>query len=302
MDYINVVKNAAAFIHEKYSENITVADIAAHVYFSPSYFSAVFRKLTGYTVKDYLLRYRLYMTARELRDTNKQMFTIAAQNGFATQQAYTKSFTQMYGIAPARFRQTKPRISKFPPKNLLADLNRDITADLRRIFENVRFVKKDAFFVAGIETDINYYSSDGTKSIEWLWARWFADKPTEIITGQIFDDLIYGITHDESIYDTAKYMIGLEVSTLENIPPGYMGRRFEACEYAVFDCTLDDITSGGFWNYFHTVFLREQGLTQPGAVNQASGSRYSHYPNIEVYHGCPSDMQIYAPVIKNIDL
>ena len=299
MDCIDIVQTAILFMHQNYKENITVADISAHVYFSPSYFSAIFRKLTGYTVKNYLLRYRLYMTARELRDTNKRMFTIAAENGFATQQAFAKSFTQMYEVAPALFRQTKPRINKFPPKNLLADMadrSKDASAKLRKIFENVRYVKKDAFFVVGIETDINYYSPDGTKSIEWLWARWFADKPMSFVPDQIHDGVQYGITHDESIYDTAKYMIALEVSTLDNIPPGYMGRRFEACEYAVFNCSLDDITSGRFWNYFHTVFLKEQGLTQPGAIK--AGSRYSCYPNLEVY-GCPSDMQIYAPIIRN---
>jgi len=296
MDYVDVVQKAISFIHEKYNENITVADISGHVYFSPSYFSTVFRTLTGYTVKDYLLRYRLYMTARALRDTRKRMFTIASENGFATPQAFTKSFTQMYNISPAQFRQVKPRISKFPPKNLLPDKNK--SEEFHKIFDNVRYIKKDAFYVAGIETDINYYSPDGTKSIEWLYARWFNENPMSVIPDQVYDNIQYGITHDESIYDTAKYMIAVEVSTLDNLPPNYLGRKFEACEYAVFNCTLDDITSGKFWNYFHTVFLKEQGLSQPDVVTTASGKKYSRYPKFEVY-GCPSDMQIYAPILRN---
>ena len=105
MDYTNTVREAVKFIHNHYRENITVADIAGQAYLSPSYFSAVFRRLTGYTVKDYLLKYRLYMTAVELRDTKKQIFTVSLENGFASQQAFTKSFTQEFGFTPARFRR-----------------------------------------------------------------------------------------------------------------------------------------------------------------------------------------------------
>ena len=298
MNYIKVVQEALSYIHEKYNENITVADIAGRVYFSPSYFASVFRTLTGYTVKDYLLRYRLYMTARALRDTNKQMFTIALENGFATQQAFTKSFTQMYEIAPSRFRETKPRISKFPPKNLIKQ-EKDISAEFRKIFENVRYIKKDAFFVAGLETDINYYSSDGTQSISWLYARWFREKPELLIPDQIYNGVHYGITHDESIYDTAKYMIAVEVSTLDNLPNSYIGRRFEPCEYAVFDCSLDDVTSGKFWKHFHWTFLQEHDLSQPDTVTTNNGWTYSRYPKFEVYNGCPSAIKIYAPILKN---
>jgi AraC family transcriptional regulator len=294
MDYTDAVQKAILFIHQKYNEPITVADISAHVYFSPSYFSTVFRTLTGFTVKDYLLRYRLYMTARALRDTQKHMFTIAFENGFTTQQAFTKSFTQMYEISPARFRQTKPRISKFPPRNLLT--RKDSAMELHKIFENVRYMKKDAFFVAGIETDIHYNSPDGTSSIGGLYGRWFGEKCMEHIPNQIHDNVQYGITHESTIYDTAKYMIAVEVSTLDNLPPGYIGRKFEAFEYAVFDCTLDDVTSGKFWNYFYKTFLKEHNLSQPGILTTMRGYTLTYSPNIEVYG---KTFQIYAPIIRN---
>ena len=306
MDYIKVVQGAISYIHEKYNENITVADIAGRVYFSPSYFSTVFRTLTGYTVKDYLLRYRLYMSAKQLRDTNKQMFTIAFENGFATQQAFTKSFTQMYETAPSRFRETKQRINKFPPKNLLANKeDNNVPMEFRKIFENVRYVKKDAFFAAGIETDINYSSPnhEGLKSIDWLYGRWHKEERFKNIPDQVNDGLTYGITHEETQYDTAKYMVAVEVSTLDNLPPGYVGRKFKDCEYAVFDCTLEDETSGKFWNYFLTVFLKEQELSQPDAVTTNLGYTFSCYPKFEIYDKSFRDnlshIQIYAPIVRN---
>jgi predicted transcriptional regulator YdeE len=61
----------------------------------------------------------------------------------------------------------------------------------------------------------------------------------------------------ETENDTAKYIVAVEVSTLENIPTGLIGRRFDAAEYAVFDCTLEDETSGKFFQYFFKTFLKE---------------------------------------------
>jgi predicted transcriptional regulator YdeE len=119
------------------------------------------------------------------------------------------------------------------------------------------------------------------------------------IPDQIYSGVHYGITHDESIYDTAKYMIAVEVSSLDNLPPGYVGRRFEPCEYAAFNCSLDDVTSGKFWNYFNTVFLKEQGLSQPDVVTTKRGNVHSRYPKFEVYENCPPAIQIYAPILKN---
>jgi predicted transcriptional regulator YdeE len=41
-----------------YDEPITITDISAQAYLSPSYFSSLFRIFTGFTVKNYLNRYR----------------------------------------------------------------------------------------------------------------------------------------------------------------------------------------------------------------------------------------------------
>lgn len=92
-------------------------------------------------------------------------------------------------------------------------------------------------------------------------------------------------------------MIAVEVSTLDNLPVGYLGRKFEACEYAVFDCTLDDVTSGRFWHHFYTVFLKETNLSQPEAITTIRGNTFpSRHPYFEVYG---KTFQIYAPIIKN---
>jgi AraC-like DNA-binding protein len=108
VEYTDAVREAILFINCQYSENITVAEISGHVYLSPSYFSTVFRTLTGYTIKEYILRYRLYQTALELQNTDKRIVAITFENGFSSQQALTKSFTQFYGIVPNIITERRP--------------------------------------------------------------------------------------------------------------------------------------------------------------------------------------------------
>lgn len=300
MDYTRVVDQSIRFMQCHYNENISISDIAKHVFLSSSHLSTVFRTLTGYTIKDYLLRYRLYQSANALRETQKRIIEITYDQGFSSQQAFTKSFSQLYGISPARFRQLNPSIKPFPLNlnNLISE--RGITMELKKVFENVHFEKKDHFYIVGIETDINYHSHEGTQSIAQLYDQWGTNNLIDQIPDQIHDHIYYGMTHGETENDTAKYMVGVEVSTLNNIPAGFIGRCFDAVEYAVFDCTLEDETSGRFFQYFFTTFLKEQNLSLPDSVLTKNGNTYSRYPLFEVYDKnfkCKSDhIQIYAPI------
>lgn len=300
MDYLDVIREATAFIHRHYGEDILVADISEHVFLSPSYFSTVFRTLTGYSVKEYLNRYRLYKAAIELKKTSKQIIAITFENGFSSQQAFTKSFTQAYGIAPARFRRFDPSINPFPPENLL--MERGTPMNIKQSFDSVRFVTKESFLVVGIETDINYNAVNGTESIRGLYDRWNSEKLINSIPDQVNHNVTYGMTHESSEDDTAKYIVCVEVSTLANIPSGLIGRRFDTCDYAVFDTTLDMEISGEFWRYFYKTWLSDQGLQQPEAVYTKRNNLFTRLPNFEVYDANFKDgsskILIYAPIIR----
>jgi len=280
-----------------YAEPITVADIAAKVYLSPSYFSFMFRTFTGYTVKNYLNRYRLYRAALDLKDSGKRLIEIAYSNGFSSQQAFTRSFSQMYGITPAGFRLQCPDISPFPPENLWSK-RREVNMEIMSCFENVRFMRKGVFYAAGLEVDIHYNSEDGTAPIAGLWDMWNSENIDGIIPDQISPGTCYGITCNETSDNKGKYFVGVEVSTLNNLPAGLVGRRFEGGSYAIFDTTLEIIWTGDFWRTFYAKWLPESEYMQP---DEPLYKTYATF-GIEVYDENWKDehstMQIYAPVVK----
>jgi len=299
MDIRQSIYDSVKFMHENYGEQIVIADISSQAYLSPSYFSSVFRILTGYTVKSYLNRYRLYRAAQELARGNKRIIEIAFDAGFLSQQSFTKSFSQTYGITPAQFRLLKPIFETFPPENIWKE--RVIPMELMDCFKNVRFISKDAFFVAGLEVDINYNNKGGTDPISGAWDLW---KKNDYEIPKLIPDIVgeaaYGMTHSENAEGTAKYNVCVEVSTLDNLPVGLVGRRFEASKYAVFKTTLEILWSGEFWLTFYTKWLPESGYVMKDEQVRKNHPTFSRYPDIEVYDKDFAEgiMYIYAPVVK----
>lgn len=298
MDYKRTIVDAMEFIHGRFHEEIKVGDISEGVYLSPSYFSMLFRTFTGYTVKEYVNRYRLYRAASALKSTDKRIITITFEMGFSSQQAMTKKFSRVYGVPPAKFRKLNPAIAVFPPKNILDE--RGISMEMKKCFENVTFMKKDSYFVVGIETDIDY--NRGTDNIGTLYERWNGEGLEEVIQDRVDSNITYGITHETEENDTAKYTIAVEVTTLDNIKPMMVGRKIEGCEYAVFEPTLEMVTSGEFWKYFHGTWLKEQNLQQPDAVLTKNKNNYPKVATLEVYdekfEDEKSKIKIYAPILR----
>ncbi|MCL2238514.1 MAG: AraC family transcriptional regulator [Defluviitaleaceae bacterium] len=299
MNVEQLVYESTLYIHDNYGEQISIADISTQAYLSPSYFAKVFRVLTGFTVGSYLNHYRMYSAAKKLAESNKRIVEIAFDTGFLSQQSFTKSFSKTYGIAPAQFRLLKPIIPPFPPSTMWKE--RVPSMELMDCFKNVRFIKKDAYFVVGFEAEINYNSEGGTDPIGGVWDAF--NPVSGMIPDKSFDGT-YGITHSETNDGKAKYIACVEVSTLANIPTGFVGRKFEASEYAVFDTTLEIIWTGMFYKTLYAKWLPDSGYSyrEDSGSSTYEWAPFVKYPAIEAYpKGCEdtkSLMHVYIPIIK----
>ena len=299
MNVKQLVYKSTLYIHDNYGEQINISGISSHAYLSPSYFAKVFRVLTGFTVGDYLNHYRMYMAAKELVGSNRQIVEIALDSGFLSQQSFTKSFSKTFGITPAKFRLQKPAISRFPPENMWKESVPSM--ELMDCFKNVSFFKKEAYFVVGFEAELNYSIEGGTDPIGGVWDRLNAD--SDKIPDKSFDGT-YGITHSETSDGLAKYIACVEVSTLANLPTGFLGRKFEASEYAIFDTTLEIIWTGMFYKTLYTKWLPDSGYRyrEDSGSSTYEWAPFIKYPAIEVYpkdwQGTKSLMHIYIPIIK----
>lgn len=95
------------FISEHYCENINVSDIAEGIGISPNYLSAIFVKIVGCNITNYLNEYRISCAATELKQTKTPITAIALDCGFNSFCSFSRNFKKVYGISPSEYRKGK---------------------------------------------------------------------------------------------------------------------------------------------------------------------------------------------------
>ncbi|MBU8710947.1 AraC family transcriptional regulator [Brevibacillus parabrevis] len=98
---------AKQYIQNHYAEPITLEALAEMLRYSVPHLSALFKKKTGYSLIDYLIRVRMEKSASLLVETDRQLREIAESVGYRDPYYFGRLFKKVYGISPARFRATK---------------------------------------------------------------------------------------------------------------------------------------------------------------------------------------------------
>jgi two-component system response regulator YesN len=93
------------YINCHYNERISVEDVARYVNKSKNYFSASFRKATGYTFVKYLTILRVENAKRLLLTTSLLTYEIAEKVGFGDYKYFSMVFHDLVGCAPSQFRK-----------------------------------------------------------------------------------------------------------------------------------------------------------------------------------------------------
>jgi AraC-like DNA-binding protein len=92
----------------RYSEQLSVDDLAATAGLSRAHFSREFRRAFGEPPHAYLLTRRLERAAALLRSTDRSILDICLSVGLASLGSFTTSFTRTYGVSPAAYREHFP--------------------------------------------------------------------------------------------------------------------------------------------------------------------------------------------------
>lgn len=92
------------YIHEHYAEEVSLDDIAAAAHVSRSEAGRCFKAFMGCSPVEALIRYRLQMARRRLKDTTQTLQEISYSCGFNSVNYFCRRFRQMYGCTPGRLR------------------------------------------------------------------------------------------------------------------------------------------------------------------------------------------------------
>jgi AraC-like DNA-binding protein len=106
---------AIQFIESSLTREITLNDVANHVYVSNTHFQRVFSLTTGITIGDYIRNRRLSLAGQDLLLSKNRIIDIAMKYQYDSQESFTKAFTRFHGITPSSARKQSRRLKYFRP-------------------------------------------------------------------------------------------------------------------------------------------------------------------------------------------
>lgn len=105
MNHIATIERAKDFIHQNFSMDISLYQIADHSCVSPFHFSRVFKKFTSFTPHQYLQNVRLKHGQVLLKSSSLPISDISCQAGFNSADYFATAFKQKYGASPSGYRK-----------------------------------------------------------------------------------------------------------------------------------------------------------------------------------------------------
>jgi len=100
-----VSEEIISYINEHFKEEITTELLAEHVGLSPFHFIRTFKKETGFTPHEYLVRTRIDMAKYLLKNTGMSVKDICFETGFSSESVFCSAFKKSSGMSPNSYRK-----------------------------------------------------------------------------------------------------------------------------------------------------------------------------------------------------
>jgi len=104
-----IIFNAKNYIINNFSTDITLEDVAAHVFLSPVYFSRLFKKKTGENFTDFLLKIRMDKARELLLNPEYKVYEICSMVGYKSAKYFYGLFKNYFGLTPTEYRNNMLR-------------------------------------------------------------------------------------------------------------------------------------------------------------------------------------------------
>ena len=106
VNYSLPVRLACEYIDKNYQEDINLNKISNYVSLSKNYFCNIFKKETGITIWDYLIRIRMEEAKKMLLETEQKTYEISELVGYDDPSYFGRLFKKYTGFTPIEFRDS----------------------------------------------------------------------------------------------------------------------------------------------------------------------------------------------------
>lgn len=101
------LRQVIEYINDQIDRHFNLDELAAIAHMSPSYFSYLFKRSTGYSPHQYVIRLRVERAKQLLIQEKLTIADIAYSLGFTHQSHLNRHFKRLVGITPKKFQQQK---------------------------------------------------------------------------------------------------------------------------------------------------------------------------------------------------
>lgn len=99
------ISEIALYINANYAEDLSLETLAEHFFISASYLSRIFKKVTNFTLIEYINNIRIKEAKRLLIETNKKILDISEEVGFGSITHFGRVFKEITGNSPKYYRK-----------------------------------------------------------------------------------------------------------------------------------------------------------------------------------------------------
>ncbi len=258
MYYSSALERIVSYIEEHLNQPFVLEELTNVSGFSRCHFSRLFHAFAGRTLTEYVRGRRLSEAAYRLIHTNEKIIDIAFEYQFSSQESFTRSFRNYFGVSPSKYRKGKLSNNLLTPIDVKQLIVVQGGYEVKPIIKEIGPLK-----VAGLM----YEGTNQNGEIPMLWNK-FNQRVGEISTqtnvGNYYgmcEPLVENLNDiDLDAENEFKYLACVEVSGNENLPDGMVYWEIPHVKYAVFTHVGDPEMMGETYKSIYSQWLPESGL------------------------------------------
>jgi AraC family transcriptional regulator len=214
------VERALWFIERELASHLDLGEVSRHCKISPFALSRLFTVSTGWPVMKYVRARRLSQAAQSLRQGAPDILQVALEAGYGSHEAFTRAFSELFGITPKQARETDHDLLLVEPFRM---------KEIKTVtLCEPRFETRPGFIIAGLGERFTFEKNEGIVGL-WQAVIPYLGK----VPGQI-DGRSYGLCCNPGDDGSFEYIAGVEVSATHDLPPDYRYFQVQKQRYAIF--------------------------------------------------------------------